>query len=602
MSVSRRRLSSARGTFLAAALATSVASLAASATAQGELSRTGSPVPASLRRAAATSAGADRRLVAAAGALKLCVKADPSYPGACSAARLAVQRAGSALAGAESNFAVIARRTAGHSPRATAARTKLRIHGYTLAWTRVTKVRKYVLSRKVRGQGEADVLVTGTSTTPPPVPGATVSYSVRAAVSGGTWSAVQSITYPPSASAAASEASAGSTSASGSVDTQAAPAITVSGQTVSWNAVGDVSTYVIETLAPGRAPQYSEVTGTSYTPTPVAGTTIGFYVRTAVDGSAWSPEATISFPAESPVSAEAALTGPKIIGANDGAGWGPGAAATIIGGHITWNRVEIGARSNTLAQSVSDGFHNLAIVGNIEDETPLSQVNPSSWGETVAAQLRENPGISIAEAGNEMYLKGGAANPVRYGEMYLAAVNDIRAEGISTPLLFNMTGDVPTGTWSSPTGWSQDVNGGGWLRDAVKGVPGLAAAIRANGVSVHPYGELEEDKEDSAGVRAVPAEEGVARQVLGSTPAFYITEFGYSLSACGHADGACSQEEQAAKMRAAYQAFLADPHVAGIWAYESHDDPTGAFGFMNNNGTTRPLFGVLSSFAIEQAQ
>jgi hypothetical protein len=32
---------------------------------------------------------------------------------------------------------------------------------------------------------------------------------------------------------------------------------------------------------------------------------------------------------------------------------------------------------------------------------------------------------------------------------------------IHTPVLFNMEGDVPTGTWSSPTGWSRDAHGGG---------------------------------------------------------------------------------------------------------------------------------------------
>ncbi|HXB64350.1 MAG TPA: hypothetical protein VNV42_05675 [Solirubrobacteraceae bacterium] len=296
------------------------------------------------------------------------------------------------------------------------------------------------------------------------------------------------------------------------------------------------------------------------------------------------------------------ITG-KIIGTNDGAGWGPAAAQTILGAQITWNRVEIGAESNTLEASVEDGFHNLAIVGNIEDGTPLSQTNPAGWANTVVSQLQSNPGIAIAEAGNEMYLKGGVANPRRYGEMYLDAVNAMKAAGIHTPLLFNMVGDYPTtGTWSSSTGYSRDSEGGGWLHDAVADVPGLAAAILANGLSTHPYGELGENSDDTNGVLAVTAQEAVARRVLGSVPTFYISEFGYSLSNCGESDGACSEGEQSSKMQAAYRALLADPHVAGIWWYQSHDDSSGRFGYMNSNNTTRPSFATLSAIAVEQGQ
>jgi hypothetical protein len=296
------------------------------------------------------------------------------------------------------------------------------------------------------------------------------------------------------------------------------------------------------------------------------------------------------------------LLSSKIIGTNDGAGWGSGAAKTIIAGHITWNRVEIGMDSNTIAESRSDGFHTLAILGNVDDNTPLDDVDPSSWGTTVVSQLQANPGISIAEAGNEMYFKGNVANPVQYGRMYLAAVNAIRAAGIHTPLLFNMIGDYHLGTWSAPTGYSEDAHGGGWLHDAVAGVPGLAAAILANGLSTHPYGALGENHNDTNGVNAVAAQEAVAQTVLGATPPIYITEFGYSLNNCGESNGACSQAEQASKMLAAYTALLADPHVAGIWCYQSHDDATGQFGFMNDNDTTRPLFETLSSIAVEQGQ
>lgn len=291
-----------------------------------------------------------------------------------------------------------------------------------------------------------------------------------------------------------------------------------------------------------------------------------------------------------------------IIGTNDGAGWGSAAARTIVRGHITWNRVEAGAPTNTLASSLSDGFKVLLIVANVADETPLSQIDPSTWGAEVASELKASRGVSLAEAGNESYLKGDVANPVQYGRMYLDAVEDLKAAGIHIPLLFNMTGDIPLGTWADPGSWSEDAHAGGWLREAVAGVPGLAAAILANGVSIHPYGALGENTHDDLGTSAAAAEEAVANTVLGSVPPFYVTEIGYALDRCGAVAGACSERQQATKMQAAYEVLLADPHIYGIWWYQSHDDPTGHFGFMSNRNRVRPAFKVLSALAAAAGQ
>jgi hypothetical protein len=400
------------------------------------------------------------------------------------------------------------------------------------------------------------------------------------------------------------------------------PALSVSGQTVQWNAVDGESYYVVAISnlprgASGRTTQYLTLPRKSnepqtYTPTLQPGQTVYVGVR-ADNNNTWSTEeAAVSAPIEKPPPEEPPTEEPppeenplptgKIIGTNVGAGWGEAAARTILSGRITWNRVEIGTSTNTLPTSLHYGFKVLAIVGNVGDGSLLSQFEPAQWGRGVVSQIQANPGMAIAEAGNEMYYKGGVANPVQYGKMYLAAVNAMKAAGIHVPLLFNMWGDYPLGSWSSPGGWSQDVGGGGWLHDAVAGVPGLASAILANGVSTHPYGALGESQADEEGVGAVAVQEAVAKRVLGAIPPFYVTEFGYALNKCGSPDGACSQSEQASKARSAYEALLADPHVMGIWWYQSHDDGTGAWGYMNNDGTTRPLFTVLSSLAVAQGQ
>ncbi len=305
-------------------------------------------------------------------------------------------------------------------------------------------------------------------------------------------------------------------------------------------------------------------------------------------------------PHSSPVqggAASRAVSARVIIGTNDAAGWGPRAARTILRGHISWSRVELVGRYNTVAQSLREGFKVLAIVNNPNDETPLSAIDPRRWGGEVVSELRSHPGVSIAEAGNEMYLKGGLAEPVQYGLTYLAAVEDMRAAGIHTPLLFNMTGDIPLGSWADRTAWSEDAHGGGWLRDAVNGVPGLAAAILANGMSVHPYGAVGENAHDDWGSASVAADESVAHAVLGSVPPVYVTEIGFDLARCGDSLGACSTGQQASEMRAEYAQLLADAHVRGIWWYQSHDDPTGRFGFMDNDNAPRPSFTTLSAIA-----
>jgi len=674
------------------------------------------PVDLQVVHAASLASASDRTLVSAAKALKVCrIK----HPKRCSSIQREVQRAGRRLAIDEQRLAKLAHPSTAHATASSAATSApvLTVSANALHWTRPGNVNTFVLVRKIAGQEDQYSVIKGSSTTPAPAPGHTVTFSVRTDVSGSAWAIQKSIAYPAAVTPASSPtAPVPATSPSTSADTQTAPTIAVSGNTLSWNKIGSVNTYVLVKKVPGQEAQYSEVSGTSTTPTTVPGSVVHYSVRTAVEGSAWASEVSISYPqapvvetppatppvstltaptvtvsgntlswnkigsvssyafvrkvpgqeaqystingtsttpavvpgvtvhysvrtsvegsawasevsisypnapvteetktpvtetktpvteTKTPVTETPPVTTNRLIGTNDGAGWGPAAAQTILAGHITWNRVEIGAGSNTLAQSLTDGFHVLGIVGNVNDSTPLSQVDPNTWAASVVSELQANPGIAIAEAGNEMFLKGGQANPVQYGRLYLAAVNAIKAAGIHTPLLFDMFGDYPQGSWSSPTSWSRDSTGGGWLRDAVNNVPGLAAAILANGMGTHPYGAIGENSKDEYGTAAVPAEENIAKIMLGSTPTFYITEFGFDLGRCGEIDGACSQTEQATKMSSAYKAFLTDPHVAGIFAYQSHDDGTGQWGYMNNDNTTRPTYNIIAQNATQQGQ
>jgi hypothetical protein len=80
-------------------------------------------------------------------------------------------------------------------------------------------------------------------------------------------------------------------------DTLTAPVIAVSGQTLSWNAISGVSSYVYVRKVTGQADRYATVTGTSVTPPAVPGQTVRYSVRTNVTGSAWAREVSIVYPA-----------------------------------------------------------------------------------------------------------------------------------------------------------------------------------------------------------------------------------------------------------------------------------------------------------------
>ncbi len=522
----------------------------------------------------------------------------------------------------------------------------LSVSGQTALWSSIGNESSYTVAVSNAPRGAADRETqyfyierapgSTQSYTPTVTPGETVYVGVAA--EGGPWSTDEvAISAPLPTPQPEPEPE--------SALTASTPVLSVHGDTVSWTAIPGATSYTLATVlhpTTTRETTYTTLspTTTSVTPPVLPGQTVDYGLAAqTTEGGPWAQEVTITYPpattgegttapvttgeettttetsttTTTSVTGEGTTTTPptpppppkprgKIIGTNNGAGWGESFAKTILAGHITWNRVEIGSEANTIAESVQEGYHNLAIVGNPNDNTPLSQIEPNAWAAEVVSQLKNNPGISIAEAGNEMYLKGGIAEPVQYGKMYLAAVNAKNAAGIHTPLLFNMFGDYAIGPWANSSGWSQDANNGGWLRTAVNAVPGLATAILANGLSSHPYGALNENTADYGGVKAIPAQEAVAKTVLGATPPIYITEFGYNLNSCGEPAGACTQEEQATKTKAAYKAFLADPHVAGIWWYQMHDDGTGQFGFLNDNDTPRPTYNILSAFAIEQGQ
>jgi len=546
-------------------------------------------MPRSLTRAAVRRTRADRLLVTDAKALKLCVS---RHPARCSSARGALQRAGNRLAGASRALAKAARSNRGAasaSVRAGLRAPRPGVSGHTIKWARVARINNYVIESKVPGQTAQYALVKGTSVTPPPVPGATVAYRVRTALSGSSWSATISISYPSPVEVPAEV-----------VDTQAAPVLTVSGQTLSWDQVGGVSTYVLTQHAAGQAAQYTVLSGTSFTPPATPGATVYYSIRTAVNGSAWAPEVTISYPSAPPAEPTPPSGTPAsgvIIGTNDALGWGPEVAKKTLAAGLRSARLEAGAGLNTPQHAREEGFtNNIVIVGNTPDGSTLATVNTASWTATTLTEVKEAAanGDSLIEVGNEMFLKGGQAEPVKYAEMYVSLDSAVKAAGVSgVKLLFNDYGDYdPNGVWSLVQ------HGGGWLGDALRAQPTLRTIVA--GFTNHPYGRPGENQEDNWGPGALFAEHAQAVTLGFTNTDFYVSEFGVRAEA-GGATGSASLAQQAELVRAVYTELIDTGYVKGIWFYESHDESsTSKWGFVSGSWTPRPVLGVLEEFATRE--
>ena len=182
-----------------------------------------------------------------------------------------------------------------------------------------------------------------------------MTYAVRTAADWSSWSGHRRITYPspPSGSPAPP------TSRPETIDTQSAPTLTVARHALKWTAIAGVSTYVLVSKVAGQPEKFTSVSGTSVTPTAVPGATVYYSVRTAVDGSAWSSEVAISYPAPAPPptpppdrtdpskESPAPTSGSFQFGINAGMEPTDGAAATKLGAKVV--RIDFGI-STTAAQ------------------------------------------------------------------------------------------------------------------------------------------------------------------------------------------------------------------------------------------------------------
>jgi hypothetical protein len=568
-------------------------------------------VPRPLTVASRRSRRADRNLVAKAKALRKCLAAHPARPSACRTARGALQYAGSEYKRAENDLAGIARADAynggGYSSRSSALQApKLSVSGEKLSWNEVDQVNTYVFVRKVPGQPDQYSTVSGTSTTPPPVPGVTVKYSIRTAVNGSAWASEQSISYPdPTETAPTLPASPQppptetvDTPPTETVDTQAAPKLAVSGLTLSWSPVGNVSTYVLAIVVPGQATQYTEVSGTSITPSAVPGVTVAYSVRTAVDGSAWAPEVTISFPAKSTPPAPPSikpsetektqpgspLTSPMWVGVDAG-GW-PSSFASDVAGAASYVRLE---SPSSIAGWTAAGVKVIDDMAGQSNSGGVSALNATEWAAKAVAAVKANPEIAAIEVLNEPGNQwmgwgsnaGDAANAAAYDHL-LKVVHEAMVANFGThypPLLASYDGGEGPTTWGEEM-WAAEPNVGSYI----------------NGITLHSYGGTSNRTNSALGSRDHIEE---AHSQHPSIP-IYVTEVGWPTAVGQPATGDSLQwteAEQASNITNFITWAKGTGYVADVTIFNYRDYGTNDYyGIETASGAHKLSYAALATF------
>ena len=489
--------------------------------------RHGHSRPGPVLRAARAKNRADRVLVASAVSYERCLRAHRRRPAPCASLRTAVQRAGSTLARIERRLGALAY-AGGHLPLYAARRARpaprLAVSGRSLSWSPEPHAHVYLLLRKVPGQAIHFSLVFGTTdATPPPVPGESVGYSVRALGQFAVWSNEVQIAYAgpqppaggpgsgsgnpgPAPEGPAGKGSGQPVSEGEQVDTQAAPTVTVSGTTLSWNAIGGVSAYIVESYVAGGAPVYSPVSGTSLAPAPQPGKTVHYLVRTAVTGSAWSADATIAWPAEAPHEQphEPPHEQPREQPQPEGpSGFQPGLnsgtnlqldvpGAAMLGAHLVRVEFEIGESAgqleNTIAAYAAKGIRVEPLAG-FYGRLPSSGEarNMATWAQAYGPGgtfWSSHPGtpaepIAAIEFGNETsygYQYGSGAGTSAYSE---------RAETYARRLKEGAEAIAAAGSHVGVLAQADDWTGD-WVGAMFRAVPNLGSYV--GGWTIHPYG------------------------------------------------------------------------------------------------------------------
>jgi len=306
--------------------------------------------------------------------------------------------------------------------------------------------------------------------------------------------------------------------------TKQAPKLTVSGQTLRWNAVTGVSSYVFVRKVPGLEAQYTTITGTSTTPATVPGETVHYSVRTNVEGSAWATEVSITYPATAPSTPPAPVepsssspSGSSMWISVDAGGWGPSVAPDIKGA-VNYVRLE---DPTSISGFTAAGLKVIDDMAGPYNTGGVKALNVNEWVAKAVAFVKANPQVAAVEVLNEAsgsWFWGENADSTENAAAYdrlLKAVHEafVAEFGSARPLIlasYGGPGEEPV--WGERL-WAANPNVGSYC----------------DGVVVHPYPSSGRGEADRKQVEQAHANTGKP---------VYVTEVGWNTSVVTEAEQA----------------------------------------------------------------
>jgi hypothetical protein len=406
----------------------------------------------------------------------------------------------------------------------------------------------------------------------------------------------------------------------------AAPVLAVSGQTLRWNAVSGVGSYVFVRKVPDHADEYSVVSGNSITPPAVPATTVHFSIRTNVSSSAWAPEVPISYPAavlvappETPPSETPSDSGGSTSAAAFEMGVVAGSALTYerpfirkLGAHTARVEYEIGTPTSQMAPTIEayarTGIKPLLLASFHATLPTVAQAqNLASWaaafgpGGTLwqGKSFPAGTAVTDIEFGNETSYAYQYADTSKASNWYAFSSYASRAQ---TYALRFKDAQMAIQASNSKVGLLAQADDGdsgssAWVENMFAAVPDLAQ--RVAGWTVHPYGPNWQVKIDKV-------VSSTAAQGAPNTIPIYVTEWGlatdngrclsdnYGWNTCmTYGEASTALSSTVSDMKARYGTRL-----AAFYLYQAHDQaPTGTstdresyFGALQSNEAPKSTF------------
>jgi hypothetical protein len=464
----------------------------------------------------------------------------------------------------------------------------------------------------------ADYTVTSsTHMTPPAVPGVTVSYRVRTNYTGSTWSSRVTISYPAPAPAPAptpTAPSTGTTQPPSTTTTQppsttttqpptapttppvelTAPTLSASGQTLSWNQIGSVTTYVLVAKTAGQTDKYSEVSGTSVTPAAIPGATVQYSVRTAVDGSAWSLPVSISYPAPTPAPAPTPTptpSGKMIVGIN-GASYGT-TGVSDVKSMAGYTRLDSSLSSTTFSNYESAGVKVEVDFSGPYNSAGVSALNPTTWASNALTWYGSHcttDKCPMIEVLNEPWWPKwwgtnapSQANADNYARILKATADAFRGRyGAGAPKIL---ASCENQSWNNY--WCDE-----WRKSSAVSNP----LQYVDGVTVHPYGGTSNRTASALGSTS----EVTAAHTATGKP-IYVTEVGWPTATSCSSTGDSfqwSETDQANNITNFMDWARSTGYVNAVMYFNYHDfGSCDWYGVVRSDGTHKPAFNAIKAEA-----